>query len=89
MKLNEQEKQTLSEAIDKLNEGLDSFIQLYNDAEADRPLIEFDEEAVQIIEKAKNIYGNSEIDNRMNKIVKEILSLLPLDTKTQREDTEE
>jgi uncharacterized protein YwgA len=90
MKLHEQEKQTLSEAIDKLNDGLDSFIQLYNEAETDQPLIEFDEEAVQIIEKAKNIYGNNEIDNRMNKIVKEILSLLPLDQKVPvNENTQE
>jgi uncharacterized protein YwgA len=86
MKLNEQEKQTLSEAIDKMNDGLDSFIQLYNEAEEDQPLIEFDEEAVQIIDKAKRVYGSNEIDLRMNKIVKEILSFLPLDTKPASDD---
>jgi hypothetical protein len=89
MKLNEQEKLTLSEAIDKLNDGLDSFIQFYNEAEADKPLIDFDDEAVQIIDKAKSVYGSNEIDLRMNKIVKEILSFLPLNTKPANEDSGE
>ncbi|MBM6618737.1 atypical membrane-integrating protein (Mistic protein) [Bacillus suaedaesalsae] len=89
MKLHTQEKQTLSDAIDKLNEGLDSFIQLYNDAEEDKPLIEFDDEATTIIERAKKIYGNEEIDQRMNKIVKEILSLIPLNQKDSPQNEEE
>lgn len=89
MKLNTEEKKTLSDAIDKLNEGLDAFIQLYNDAEEDKPLIDFDDEATSIIEKAKKVYGNGEIDQRMNKIVKEILSLFPLNQKeTNEEETE-
>lgn len=57
MKVNDQEKQALSEAIDKMNEGLDSFIQLYNEAEEDKPFINFNQETISIIEKAKNAYG--------------------------------
>lgn len=79
MKVNEREKQILSDAIDKMNEGLDAVIQLYNDAEEDQPFIQFDEDTIQIIEKARNAYGTAEIDERINKIVKEILSLLPLE----------
>ncbi|KAA0545434.1 atypical membrane-integrating protein (Mistic protein) [Bacillus sp. BGMRC 2118] len=89
MKLDTQEKQTLSDAIDKLNEGLDTFIQLYNEAEEDKPLIEFDDEATTIIEKAKHVYGSEEIDSRMNKIVKEILSLIPLNQKDNSENEED
>jgi hypothetical protein len=81
MKVNEQEKQALSDAIDKLNEGLDAAIQLYNDAEEDKSLIAFDDDTIQIIENAKNAYGNDQIDERINKIVKEILSFLPLNQK--------
>jgi hypothetical protein len=83
MKVTEQEKQALSDAIDKLSEGLDAAIQLYNDAEEDKSLIAFDDDTIQIIESAKNAYGNNQIDERINKIVKEILSLLPLDQKKQ------
>jgi hypothetical protein len=79
MKVNDQEKQSLSDAIDKMNDGLDAFIQLYNDAEVDQPLIEFTDEVIEIIEKAKKIYGEKEIDERINRLVKEILSFLPLD----------
>ncbi|WP_246945802.1 atypical membrane-integrating protein (Mistic protein) [Bacillus pinisoli] len=79
MKVNDQEKQSLSDSIDKLNEGLDVIIQLYNDAEADKSLIAFEDDTIEIIEKAKGVYGEKEIDERINKIIKEILSLLPLD----------
>jgi hypothetical protein len=79
MKVNNQEKQSLSVAIDKMNEGLDTFIQLYNEADEDTPLIDFSEEVAEIILKAKNIYGTKEIDGRINRLVKDILSLLPLD----------
>jgi hypothetical protein len=88
MKVNEQEKQALSDAIDKLNEGLDAAIQLYNDAEEDKSLIAFDDDTIQIIENAKNAYGNDQIDERINKIVKEILSFLPLDHPSKNESEE-
>ncbi|MBM7661376.1 acetate kinase [Bacillus mesophilus] len=79
MKVNEQEKTSLSDSIDKLNEGLDTIIQLYNEAEEDKSLIDFDDDTIHIIQSAKKAYGEKEIDERINKIIKEILSLLPLD----------
>jgi hypothetical protein len=78
MKVNEQEKQSLSDSIDKLNEGLDAIIQLYNEAEDDKALIAFDDDTVEMIENAKKAYGEKEIDERINKFIKEIFSLLPL-----------
>lgn len=77
MKLNETEKKNLSDAIDKLNEGLDVVIQFYNDSEEDRPLIQFDEEVIEAIEKAKEAFGEEEITRRINTIIKEVLAFLP------------
>jgi hypothetical protein len=77
MKVNDKEKQALSDAIDKMNEGLDVFIQLYNESEEDKPVIEFDEEVISAIEKAKIAFGEEEITKRINSIIKEVLALLP------------
>ncbi|MEH7383321.1 atypical membrane-integrating protein (Mistic protein) [Bacillus sp. JJ1533] len=81
MKLNENEKKSLSDSIDKLNEGLDVVIQLYNEAEEDKPLIQFDEDVIQAIEKAKQTFGDEEITRRINTIIKEIFAFLPKDEK--------
>lgn len=76
MKLNEEEKKLLSEAIDKMNEGLDTFISFYNDSEEDRAIIEFTEETLETIEKAINVYGKEEVTAKINTIIKEVLSFL-------------
>ncbi|PMC40671.1 hypothetical protein CJ195_02845 [Bacillus sp. UMB0899] len=77
MKVTDEEKKLLSEAIDKMNEGLDTFIGFYNDSEEDRALIEFSEETVETIEKAIKVYGREEVTAKINTIVKEVLSFLP------------
>ncbi|WP_453994204.1 atypical membrane-integrating protein (Mistic protein) [Bacillus nitroreducens] len=79
MKLNENEKKSLSDSIDKLNEGLDVVIGLYNEAEEDKPLIEFEPEVIEAIEKAKEAFGDEEITRRINTIIKEIFAFLPKD----------
>ncbi|WP_010676375.1 hypothetical protein [Bacillus timonensis] len=84
MKLNDNEKKSLSDSIDKLNEGLDVVIQLYNEAEEDKPLIEFDQEVVVAIEKAKETFGEEEITRRINTIIKEIFAFLPKDAKEEK-----
>ncbi|MCA1032723.1 atypical membrane-integrating protein (Mistic protein) [Bacillus timonensis] len=77
MKLKDEDKNSFSEAIDKLNEGLDVVIGLYNDAEEDKPLIVFDEEVMVAIEKAKQTIGEEAITKKINTIIKEVLSFLP------------
>jgi len=77
LKVNDQEKKALSEAIDRMNEGLDAFIELYNESEDDSELIEFQEETIQVIEKAIQAYGKEIVTNKINTIVKEVLSFLP------------
>ncbi|WP_077619197.1 atypical membrane-integrating protein (Mistic protein) [Bacillus sinesaloumensis] len=84
MKLNENEKKSLSDSIDKLNEGLDVVIGLYNEAEADKPLIEFDQEVIEAIENAKETFGDEEITRRINTIIKEIFAFLPKDEKGKK-----
>lgn len=77
MKLNEKEKQKLSESIDSMNEALDVFIEYYNESEEDKPLIEFEPDVIEAIEKAKIAYGETETTKRINTIIKEILSFIP------------
>ncbi len=77
MKLNEKEKQKLSESIDRMNEALDVFIEYYNESEEDKPLIEFEPEVIDAIEKAKSTYGEEETTKRINTIIKEVLSFIP------------
>lgn len=77
LKVNEEEKKLLSEAIDKMNEGLDSFIGFYNDSEEDKALIEFSEGTIETIEKAIETYGKDEVTTKINTIIKEVLSFIP------------
>ena len=79
MKVNETEKKSFSDAIDKLNEGLDVVIGLYNEAEEDKPIIKFDDEVIIAIEKAKASFGEEEITRRINTIIKEVFAFLPKD----------
>jgi hypothetical protein len=77
LKVNEEEKKLLSEAIDKMNEGLDAFIGFYNESEEDKALIEFTEETIETIQHAIEAYGKEEVTTKINKIIKEVLSFLP------------
>ncbi|RSK28384.1 hypothetical protein EJF36_16765 [Bacillus sp. HMF5848] len=79
MKLSDVEKQALSDAIDKMNEGLDAFIGLYNESEEDKQLIVYDDDVTEIIQKAINRYGEDKIAKKINSIIREVLSLLASD----------
>lgn len=81
MKLNKDDKKALSDSIDKLNEGLDVIIQLYNESEAEKPLIEFDPEVIEAIESAKETFGEEEITRKINTIIKEVFAFLPKEKK--------
>lgn len=77
LKLTDDEKKALSEAIDRMNDGLDSFIEFYNESEEDKPVIEFTDETITVIEKAIHTYGKEEVTAKINTIIREILSFLP------------
>ncbi|QFT90371.1 Membrane-integrating protein Mistic [Bacillus sp. THAF10] len=76
MKLSKEEKEQLSEAIDKMNESLDVFIEYYNESEDDTPIISFDEEVLSLLEAGKEKYGTEAFSQRINTIMKEVLSFI-------------
>lgn len=76
MKLRQDEKEQLSDAIDKMNESLDRFIEFYNEAEDDKPIISFNDEVIQLIEAGKKKYGEEALNKKINSIVKEVLSFI-------------
>lgn len=79
VRLNKETRQRYSDAIDRMQEGLDAMIDLYNEAADDIPLIAFEERVVEDIEKAKKKYGEAFINHKINTIVKEVLSFMDLE----------
>jgi len=75
MKLLSNEKKQLSDSIDKMNEALDVFIQLYNESEADENIIDFSDETIEIIQNAINNHGKEVVEKKINTIIQEIFSL--------------
>ncbi|MGV3489210.1 MAG: atypical membrane-integrating protein (Mistic protein) [Tuberibacillus sp.] len=86
MKANNKESQAFSDAIDSVNSGMETIINFYNELEEDEPLIKFDDAVVDDIMKAKEKYGDDFVDNKINSLVKEMLSWLPLDQGDQAEE---
>lgn len=76
LKYNKEDREKYSEAIDRMQEGLDSMIDLYNEAEDDVELIQYDEEVIAAIRQAKESFGEDFINQKINTIVKEVLSLM-------------
>lgn len=74
MNVSNEEQKLLSGAIDKMNEGLDSFIQLYNEAKLQKSNIEFDEKTLKAIEEAIEVHGKEAVEKKLNRIVQEILT---------------
>ncbi|WP_078379237.1 atypical membrane-integrating protein (Mistic protein) [Sutcliffiella halmapala] len=85
MKLKPNEKVALSDAIDRMNEGLDQFIELYNEAEEDKAIIDFDEEVLQLLEAGKEKFGEAALTKRINTIIKEVLSFVSTEEKEHEE----
>lgn len=75
MKVTNGEKEQLSNAIDRMNEGLDVFIHLYNESENDEPLIQFEDETADLIRQARDSYGQEQLNEKLNTIIKQILSI--------------
>lgn len=75
MKVTSEEKEQLSTAIDRMNEGLDAFIQLYNESEIDEPLIQLDDDTAKLMKQARDKYGQEKLNEKLNTIIKQILSI--------------
>lgn len=58
-----------------MNEGLDAFIQLYNESEIDEPLIQLDDDTAELMKQARDMYGQEKLNEKLNTIIKQILSI--------------
>ncbi|GGB45464.1 hypothetical protein F3157_15085 [Virgibacillus dakarensis] len=70
----------------RFDKALDEFIELFNNLEKDEPIIHFEEEVVQNIERAKKKYGNDMVDEKINTVVREMLSWLDLEDVEEDEE---
>ncbi|POM99121.1 protein mistic [Bacillus halotolerans] len=75
MKVTSEEKEQLSTAIDRMNEGLDVFIQFYNESEIDEPLIQLEDDTADLMKQARDLYGQEKLNEKLNTIIKQILSI--------------
>jgi hypothetical protein len=85
LKINNKENKELSKAIDQLTEGLDFFIELYNESELDEPILKWTEDNVNKIKMANDQYGANMVETKINKIVSEMLEWLPLNEEEEEE----
>ncbi|MCA1055691.1 atypical membrane-integrating protein (Mistic protein) [Rossellomorea aquimaris] len=79
MRAKSDENEKYSEAIDRMQEGLEAMIELYNDMEEETPFVDLEEGVLKDLEKAKQIYGEEYVSQKVNGILKEVLSWLDLE----------
>ncbi|TYS15409.1 hypothetical protein FZC78_15510 [Rossellomorea vietnamensis] len=88
VKVDDKERNQLSQAIDQLSEGLDAFIELYNESVEDKPLLQLTEDNEGLLSKAIIKFGGEEVNGKVNKVIAELLEWLPLDdVETEEEET--
>ncbi|MEQ6376133.1 atypical membrane-integrating protein (Mistic protein) [Bacillaceae bacterium S4-13-56] len=63
----------------RFDKALDEFIELFNNMEDDKPVIHFSDEVLDNIERAKKKYGEEMVNDKINTVVREMLSWLDLD----------
>ncbi len=83
LKVKREESKSLSDAIDRITEGLEKVVELYNESEEDEPLIQFEPKVIETIENAKKVYGTQVVTTKLNNVVKEMLSWLDLEEEKQ------
>lgn len=76
LKAEKREYNEMSRAIDRMSEGLDSIIEMYNEIEEDKPIIKLEDQVLSDLEEAKEKYGEDFIDKKLNNLIKEALSWL-------------
>lgn len=89
VKLSKEENKKLSDSIDQMQIALDVFIDLYNQSEEDTFVVQLDDEVIELIQKAKNAFGPDVVNQKVNTIIKEVLSFLPLDDYSDKDNEEE
>ncbi|TMN23169.1 hypothetical protein FH966_09800 [Lentibacillus cibarius] len=81
MKANETETKRFDKALDEI-------LDLYNNLEEDEPVIQFETDVMEMIERAKVKYGNDMVNEKINTVVRAMLSWLDLDDVTSGEEEE-
>jgi Membrane-integrating protein Mistic len=79
-----EEIEKYSDAIDKMQEGLEAMIELYNDMEEETPFIDLEDGVLEDLEKAKQKYGADYVSKKVNTILKEVLTWLDLEGKEKK-----
>ncbi|WP_077326348.1 hypothetical protein [Virgibacillus siamensis] len=87
MKANEDDYKKYSDAIDYIQQGNNAMIDLFNEMENDYEVIDFDDEVINQIKKAKEKFGEEEVNHKINTVIHEMLSWLELgDANTDKKD---
>ncbi|WP_010529967.1 hypothetical protein [Lentibacillus jeotgali] len=73
----------------RFDKALDEILDLFNNLEEDKPVIQFEADVLDKIERAKIKYGSDMVDEKINTIAHEMLSWLDLDDVKIEEDKEE
>lgn len=73
----------------RFDKALDEMLDLFNNLESDEPIIQFNDEVLTYIEKAKKKYGEDMVNEKVNSVVGEMLSWLDLDDVELDEEVEE
>ena len=89
MKINHEENEHLSNAIDEVQEGINTIIELYNESEIEQHVIEFENDVIEGIEKAKEAFGEDFVNKKINTFIKEVITFLPLNDYNAKNSIEE
>ncbi|PAE27931.1 hypothetical protein CHI07_17200 [Paenibacillus sp. 7884-2] len=73
----------------RFDKALDEILDLFNNLETDEPIIDFNEDVLELIEKAKRKYGIEQVSEKINSVVGEMLSWLDLEDINMGEEEEE
>ncbi|QTM98646.1 hypothetical protein ERJ70_04645 [Sediminibacillus dalangtanensis] len=63
----------------RFDKALDEILDLFNNLENDAPIIDFGQDVLDNIARAKKKYGDKMVDEKINTVVREMLSWLELD----------
>lgn len=63
----------------RFDKALDEILDLFNNLESDVPIIEYNDDVLSFIEKAKKKYGEDIVNEKVNIVVGEMLSWLDLE----------
>ncbi|SDL99624.1 Membrane-integrating protein Mistic [Sediminibacillus halophilus] len=74
----------------RFDKALDEILDLFNNLENDAPIIDFGQDVLDNIARAKKKYGDKMVDEKINTVVREMLSWLELDdVKLEEEENEQ